>query len=377
MEYELLTHPSRAKVLSDNCHGRPERVKATQACAHTLHNVVNSNMKLHGQIPAILHFLPECGTHKQSWQSTHPGFLGITWTVEKLDELLRLTPGVCQVHTTELCSRDRRLCMAMALLYAYGGVCITVDTVPIQNVQTLIAKLSNACIMAFWDVNKRVCPDIILAAPRLNTMPVLFQSMIGRRDICVAFSNFLACTAEVSGGTVQLLSSTMLDTLIHRPTPRALFHQTSSPLSVDMQNVIKQFATTHAPIRLCCVNEHGTIQDVNEDTTPLGALTQGVIIDMLADTCTHTVLIVDSCTFDKNNPVPHAITMALQLQRVLHGDCASCLEILVVVAHANDGGTMMIARQLCVMRGARALAAGVWQLGSDRQYSLHHHSPLW
>ena len=328
-------------------------------------------MKLQGCIPAMFHFLPGCGSYAEEWQKLHPAFMGVVWTAEKLDELLRHTPGLCQLCQGNLTPQEIRLCHTLALLYAYGGICVTVDTIPKTNIQALIKRLWHSCIILFGSDQEAMCLDVVMSAPRVNTWPTLFMTLCDEPgDVITTVSNFFVCTAEVSGEAVKILPTDALNVLIHRsaqpqrtpPTPPT----PPTPLSSAAEHMISEFITNRESVVMLSaprddVRDHGATESAVVRLLECHNV-QVVLYDhastyntTLADIC-----VIDSSIFNTKDPVPYALQLALQFQEhVLICNTGA----LIVIGHMTTslGGDMMVTAQLQA-RGAIQLTRGVWRL---------------
>jgi hypothetical protein len=290
----------------------------------------NAENKSYHSIPCIIHFLPGCNDYQQSWRELNPECIIISWDSTSLQKVVNNSIAK-NIHIDY--AKDEFV-VSSVLCYLYGGIVISKPERCFVRLQNVLGCLSNTLLAVFALGGSSLLDNsILISSPKISAFTLLMeyfdQAKKQNKPTAVVFRDFVKSSMDSSNdGAIVCLHSDVKDkmtkepkieyiqklTILENHLPSSDFFRVITPSTFSGQ--VTPWLTTKLGKKESCTEKTG-------------------------------ILVIDSDTFDKEAPVPHAIAAVLAFQ-----ECVLCDDAIVIVAHSPPGGIgldMMLIPQLTML----------------------------
>lgn len=291
-------------------------------------NVFDSN-NTSCSIPCIIHFLPGCNTYEQSWKELNPEYIIISWDSSSLQRVI--SNSIANKIDIDYAKDD--FIVSSVLCYLYGGIVISKPEKCFISLNKLLGHLPKALLAVFALPESSLLDNsIVISSARINAfnslMEYFFQAKRQNNSTAIVFRDFVKSSMDASNdGAIVCLHPNVKHKITNMQYIQTLSTLENHVPSSDFFRLITpaNFSSQVTPWLIQLGKKES-----KESSEKIG------------------VLVIDSDTFDKEAPVPHAIAAVLAFQ-----DCVLCDDALVIVAHSPPGGIsldMMLIPQLSMMK---------------------------
>lgn len=131
----------------------------------------------HTLIPQLIHFLPACADHEQSWKEANPEWVHLYWDTEALERVRTRTPGLKRL-TPAQAAADMNIVYILTVLYNFGGVVVNEPTPCAHPLVDVLRTNQLSMLITFLDSADCVEPSIIFCSPKINAFIGLFDVLV-------------------------------------------------------------------------------------------------------------------------------------------------------------------------------------------------------
>ena len=294
-------------------------------------NVTKNNTK--HNIPNIIHFLPGCNDHQESWKEFNPEFMIISWDNESIQKVLKQSI----LHETHIDLVKDDFIISCILCYVYGGVVITKPEKCFLSIQHILGNIPTT-LLALFSLSESTLLDtsILIASAKISAFTSLMEYFLlakkQSKSTAVVFRDFIMASMEASNdGAILCLHSDVKNKLTKAP-----------PETKHNKKLIELETMLPSSNLYKILNPSLLASEIKPWLTHLGKIEAS-----LNTTDEIGILVIDSNTFNQAAPVPDAIAAVVAFQEVM-----LCDDAIVIVAHSPLGGIsldMMLIPQLTIM----------------------------
>lgn len=287
----------------------------------------------YNSIPCVIHFLPGCNDYEQSWRDLNPECMIISWDTISLQKVVN--NSIASNINIDYSKDD--FIVSSVLCYLYGGIVISKPEMCFVSLRNLLGHLPNTLLIVFeLGESSLLDNSILISSAKISAfnslMEYFFQAKKQHKSTAIVFRDFVKSSMEASNdGAIVCLHSNLKDKMTK--APKLVYHQDLVMIEKHISFVPKSFKIIRP-------------STFSSQVTPwLNKLGMTEINDSSAEKI--GILVIDSETFNKEAPVPHAIAAVLSFQ-----DCILYDDAIVIVAHSPPGGIsldMMLIPQLTTM----------------------------
>lgn len=307
---------------------------------------VKSNDVKHN-IPNIIHFLPGCNDHQESWKDMNPDFIVISWDHVSIQKVIKSTDALCGMQL-DVAKDD--VVLSSILCYHYGGVVISKPEKCFTSLQSLLGHIPSTLLAVFaLPGSSLLDTSIVISSAKISAFQSLIQYFAQAKQknqsTPVVFRDFVKSSMSASNdGAIVCLHSIIKDKLTKAPEIK---------YNKNLLSLENMMPSSHL-YRM--INPSELSSNIAPWLTKLGKTESNKSSDTIG------ILVIDQETFNKDAPVPEAIQAVLNFQDVL-----LCDDAIVIVAHSPSGGIsldMMLLPQLTLMNAKEIYRSDhvVWKL---------------
>lgn len=300
----------------------------------------------HYAIPNIVHFLPGAREHESQWTEQNPEHVNLYWDAESLERVRSKCPFVAGLDM-QFCEKTRLVYMVM-LAYNYGGVVVSRPLQCCSPLRGALEKTPTSLLMAFRGEGGGLDWSVLMSSSKISAFLTLldyFAKSAAQLKYTYekVFEDFFESSMKASNenAIVYLDHSVMRSLFV--PQPESSFRDLKGLLPEGEFSFVA--AGDETPLLLEFVEWASSLGGTRVcESEPAG------------------VVMIDNKNFDGDAPVPVALTVAMDFQKIKK----LLPSALVVVANCDKdepGMDMLLQPQLQLMGATEVARCGfaVWR----------------
>jgi hypothetical protein len=286
-------------------------------------------------IPNIVHFLPGCNEFEDSWRKLNPEFVFLTWDNDSLKRVIDNTKPFLNLDL----SKDEFV-VSSILCYNFGGIVITRPEKCFLKLQNLLGNISNTLLCVFLldgAPDGSLDSSIMISSAKISAFSSLMeyfkQAKTHSKSTNMVFHEFVNSSMLASNdGAILCLNSTIKNKLVkEEKTMHSSFRSQLLEGKLPSSDFYKIINSSHLASEVLSWLNKLNKKESKNDGDKIG------------------ILVIDNAEFDEDKPIPQAINVVLEVQKV-----NLCHDAIIIVAHSPATGIsldMMLLPQMHLMNG--------------------------
>ena len=308
-------------------------------------------------IPAIVHFMPECADKAQEWKNANPGFLVIEWDNMSLKDVIQNVPSLRDAKPKNI--EESRLIETLAVAFTFGGVCMSAPMAGVCCLQKTLLEYPTTLLIVFGEIGSEITSidtSLIISSARINAMLSLFDLFVKapQHNFKMILKDFVKASAQASNDSaIKTLPMSTLSMFVIAASPASS--------SVDLSDLVM-----HLKSKLLCGKKvHSTSstmfsEQLMERLNRVGAVRHD------SDSSNYDIVIIDNPEFDYEKPVSQALANANEFQNIASRCNSDAIIIFSNAPQDQTGADMFVRQQLEFMKAKpqwfpNSLQSVVWQ----------------